>query len=159
MVVSMYSFRNDFLSFPEYVLIAKRSAVVLLWNSFQSDEACEKKKRLYSYAMHSNTVLLIHIALHCVLCADAVLELLTKVCTWISDLCAYFWIRRRYCWRCEVQQQRSIGTSVKECCDRRFGVCMDFGLYIARQNLLRYVLRLIIGGKIQIRVEPDLIWG
>ena len=34
--------------------------------------------------------ILIHNALHCVLCADAVLELLTRVSTWISDLCTCF---------------------------------------------------------------------
>ena len=87
MVFSMYSFRNDSV-ISRIRIEYKTSALVLLWNLFQSDQVCERKKRLYSYAMHSNTVFLIHIALHCVLCADVMLELLPRKCTWISDLCA-----------------------------------------------------------------------
>lgn len=45
----------------------------MLWDSFQSWVAYEKIMRLYSYAMHSNSVLFDTFqALRCVLCANAV---------------------------------------------------------------------------------------
>lgn len=56
MVICMYSFRNDLSHFQDTYIWQTYSVLVLLWNSFHRDQACEKKKRLYSYAMHSNTV-------------------------------------------------------------------------------------------------------
>lgn len=55
-----------------------------------------------------------------------------------------------------MQQQRSIGAGAKKCCGGWFSVCADFGLYIAGQCLLWFVLRWNTGGKIQIRVEPEI---
>lgn len=50
-----------------------KSALILLWNSFSSCKAYGRKMRLYSYAMHSNSVLFdAIIALRCVLCTDVV---------------------------------------------------------------------------------------
>ena len=46
----------------------------------------EKEVVFICYAFEYST--LIHIALHCVFCADVMLELWTRTCTWISDLCA-----------------------------------------------------------------------
>lgn len=65
----------------------------------------------------------------------------------------------RYCWRCEVFQQRSVGSSVKECCGGRLSVRMDFGLCVAWQNLLWYVSRWLAGGKISISGRTGLDLG
>ena len=59
-----------------------------------------------------------------------------------------------------VGQKRSFGTGVKEYCDGRFSVRMDFRLYLALTEsiMVRFALDYLVE-RFQIWVETNLIWG
>lgn len=136
------------------------SALPLLWDSFQSKVACARKMRLYSYAMHSNSVLFdTMIALHCVPCADVVIRC-GRECVWgvfnhvhifesdespLTLRGATTTLCRNWC--------EGVLRGVVWCSCGFRSVCrwtMPSAVRFALDNA---------GGKIQIRVEPDLIWG
>ena len=158
MVFSMYSFRNDSV-ISRICIEYKTSALVLLWNLFQSDQVCERKKRLYSYAMHSNTVL------------------------WYILRCTVYFVPM-WCWSCGRERVRGLVTCVHDFEYDEYitdvakynnsalsvvvwrSIVKD-GLVYVRISVCMSLDRIFCGTfcatlsveRFQIRVEPSLIWG